>query len=91
MGLDAPWHWVILALIVVALFGYKKMPEMARSVGKSLRIFKTEIKGMADDDAARIQAVAPPAPAPIVAPTAVPPAPAVAPDAPASGSSTTAS
>jgi sec-independent protein translocase protein TatA len=53
MGLEAPWHWVVLAIIVIALFGYKKLPDAARSLGRSLRIFKTEIKGMGDDDAAR--------------------------------------
>jgi sec-independent protein translocase protein TatA len=71
MGLDAPWHWIILALIVVALFGYKRMPEMARSVAQSLRIFKTEIKGMTGD-----------APAPAV--DAAPTAPVIAPSGPAS-------
>ena len=49
MGWDAPWHWIVLALIVVVLFGYKKLPDMSRSVGKSLRIFRTEMK---HDDAA---------------------------------------
>jgi sec-independent protein translocase protein TatA len=55
-GWDAPWHWVILAIIVIALFGYKKLPDAARSLGRSLRIFKTEIKGMTADDKAREQA-----------------------------------
>lgn len=55
MGWDAPWHWVVLAIIVIALFGYKKLPDAARSLGRSLRIFKTEIKGMNQDDAAREQ------------------------------------
>ena len=50
---EAPWHWVIVALVVVALFGYKKLPDAARSLGRSLRIFKTEIKGMGEDDKAR--------------------------------------
>ena len=50
MGFDAPWHWVVLAILVIALFGYKKLPDAARSLGRSLRIFKTEIKGMKDDD-----------------------------------------
>lgn len=53
---DAPWHWVIVAIIVIALFGYKKLPDAARSVGRSLRIFKTEIKGMTEDDKARAEA-----------------------------------
>jgi sec-independent protein translocase protein TatA len=52
-GADAPWHWLILAIVVVALFGYKKLPDAARSLGRSMRIFKTEIKGMSEDDAAR--------------------------------------
>jgi sec-independent protein translocase protein TatA len=52
-GADAPWHWFILAIVVVVLFGYKKLPEAARSLGRSLRIFKTEMKGMTDDDEAR--------------------------------------
>lgn len=53
IGLDQPSHWVIIAFVALLLFGYKKMPEMARSAGRSLRIFKTEMKGMADDDDAR--------------------------------------
>ena len=53
MGWESPSHWVIIALVVLVLFGYKKLPEMSRSVGRSLRIFKTEIKGMGQDDAAR--------------------------------------
>jgi sec-independent protein translocase protein TatA len=62
-GADAPWHWVILIVLVVALFGYKKLPDAARSLGRSMRIFKTEIKGMTEDDAARdaSKTVAPPA------------------------------
>ena len=62
MGWEAPWHWVILGIIVIALFGYKKLPDAARSLGRSLRIFKTEIKGMGEDDAARDAAKAIPAP-----------------------------
>jgi sec-independent protein translocase protein TatA len=52
-GSDAPWHWAIVILVAIALFGYKKMPDAARALGRSLRIFKTEIKGMVDDDSAR--------------------------------------
>ena len=50
---EAPSHWVVVALIAIALFGYKKLPDAARSLGRSLRIFKTEIKGMSEDDKAR--------------------------------------
>jgi sec-independent protein translocase protein TatA len=54
-GWDAPWHWVVLAILVVVLFGYKKLPDASRSLGRSLRIFKTEIKGMSADDKARAE------------------------------------
>jgi sec-independent protein translocase protein TatA len=56
MGGLEPWHWVVVALVVAMLFGYKKLPDAARSLGRSLRIFKTEIKGMAADDEARSKA-----------------------------------
>ncbi|MDT4918304.1 MAG: sec-independent protein translocase protein TatA [Pseudonocardiales bacterium] len=55
-GWDAPWHWVVVVLLALVLFGYKKLPDAARSLGRSLRVFKTEIKGMGEDDKAREQA-----------------------------------
>ena len=42
---------LILLLIVVVVFGSKRLPDSARSLGRSLRIFKAETKGLrADDD-----------------------------------------
>jgi sec-independent protein translocase protein TatA len=49
-GLFEGWHFVILALLVVALFGYKKMPDAARSLGRSMRIFKSEMEEMKKGD-----------------------------------------
>jgi sec-independent protein translocase protein TatA len=43
---------LIILLIVVLLFGAKKLPETARGLGRSLRIFKAETKGLTDDDEA---------------------------------------
>ena len=43
------WEWLILLLLVVVLFGAKRLPDAARGVGRSLRIFKAETKGLADD------------------------------------------
>lgn len=43
------WEFVILVVVVLLLFGAKKLPDMARSVGQSARIFKGEMKGMKDD------------------------------------------
>ncbi|HVV14786.1 Sec-independent protein translocase subunit TatA [Amycolatopsis sp.] len=47
-----PWHLIILVLIVVLLFGAKRLPDAARSVGKSMKIFKAETKSLHDEDAA---------------------------------------
>lgn len=50
-GLGAP-ELVIIALVLMALFGYKKLPDAARSIGRSMRIFKAETKGMREDNVA---------------------------------------
>jgi sec-independent protein translocase protein TatA len=42
----------LIILAVLLLFGYKKLPDASRSFGRSLRIFKGEMKGMKDDDRA---------------------------------------
>jgi sec-independent protein translocase protein TatA len=41
---------IIIALVIVLLFGAKKLPDAARGLGKSLRIFKAETKALRDDD-----------------------------------------
>jgi sec-independent protein translocase protein TatA len=50
MGDLRPWHLAIIALVFVVLFGYKRLPDAARSVGRSMRIFKAETKGLRGDD-----------------------------------------
>ncbi|MCO7221533.1 Sec-independent protein translocase subunit TatA, partial [Klenkia sp. PcliD-1-E] len=40
----------LIILAVLLLFGYKKLPDASRSLGRSMRIFKGEMKGMKDDD-----------------------------------------
>lgn len=44
-----PGHWAVLAIVVIVLFGAKRLPEAARSLGKSLRIFKSEVKELQSD------------------------------------------
>jgi len=44
MGDLKPWHIVIVVLVFVVLFGAKRLPDSAKSVAKSLRIFKDELK-----------------------------------------------
>ena len=46
-----PPEIILILLVVVLLFGAKKLPETARGLGRSLRIFKAETKGMKEDDA----------------------------------------
>jgi sec-independent protein translocase protein TatA len=46
-----PPEIILILLVILLLFGAKKLPETARGLGRSLRIFKAETKGMKDDDA----------------------------------------
>lgn len=47
---DSPWKIAIIALVIIVMFGSRKLPEAARSLGKSMRILKTEISTLHDDD-----------------------------------------
>lgn len=49
MGLG-PTELIIIALVIVLLFGASKLPELARGSGRALRIFKAETKGLKDSD-----------------------------------------
>ncbi|HCH48052.1 MULTISPECIES: Sec-independent protein translocase subunit TatA [Glutamicibacter] len=49
MGLQG-WHIVIIIVLALLLFGAPKLPGLARSMGQSLRIFKSEVRQMKDDD-----------------------------------------
>lgn len=79
-GWFAPWHIVIIAVVFVLLFGAKRLPDGARSLGRSLRIFKSELRGMHEDD--ERHASYPQATEQV--PPPLPPAPAVPPVTPSS-------
>jgi sec-independent protein translocase protein TatA len=49
LGLGPP-EIILIILVVVLLFGAKKLPELARGSGRALRIFKAETSGLGDDD-----------------------------------------
>jgi len=58
---------IIIAVVLVLLFGAKKLPDAARSIGRSMRIFKSEVKEMGNDDQPQAQQpqqgqIAPPQP-----------------------------
>lgn len=79
MNLPGGWELILVVLVIMVLFGAKRLPEASRSLGRSMRIFKAETKGMRDDDREATvhdttyvpAPVAPPAP--IVPPTTVAP------------------
>lgn len=45
------YEWIIIIAVVLLLFGAKKLPDMARSIGQSARVFKGEMKGLKEDEA----------------------------------------
>lgn len=46
MGAIQPWHIIIVVIVFLILFGSKKLPDAARGLGRSMRIFKSEVKEM---------------------------------------------
>jgi sec-independent protein translocase protein TatA len=48
-GALSPTHWLVILVVVLLLFGAKRMPDAARGIGRSLRIFKAETKALTDD------------------------------------------
>lgn len=78
MRLPQGFEWLIIVAIVLLLFGAKRMPDAARGLGRSLRIFKAETKGLTDNSTDTTPDALP------AATDATPPAPAPAPkDVPA--------
>lgn len=58
------WHILIIVGLLVVLFGARKLPDSARSIGQSLRIFKSEMKAAGQDGEAHQDAAAPQPPQP---------------------------
>jgi len=48
-----PWHLLVLAIVFIVLFGAKRLPDSARSLGRSLRIFKSEVQELNKDENSR--------------------------------------
>jgi sec-independent protein translocase protein TatA len=47
---DSPWKILIIAIVILVLFGSTKLPVAARSLGRSMRILKSEVSSMHDDE-----------------------------------------
>jgi sec-independent protein translocase protein TatA len=54
-----PGHLAIIAVLVIVLFGAKRLPDAARSLGKSLRIFKSEVRELNSDNKSEATQAAP--------------------------------
>ena len=72
-GLE-PWHVIIILALLVLLFGSRKLPDAARSIGQSLRIFKSEMKAASttDENGTSRPADAAVPPAPVISNSAAP-------------------
>lgn len=55
-GLFEGWHIIILAIVLIALFGAKRLPDAARSIGRSMRVFKSEVDEMKKDGSSEASA-----------------------------------
>jgi sec-independent protein translocase protein TatA len=73
MGLDNPIHILILLLVVLLVFGAKRLPEIGRSLGDGMRGFKDSLSGV-QSHTASLEAPAVPAAAPVPAPSYADPA-----------------
>ena len=47
---DSPWKILIIAVVLIVLFGSRKLPHAARSLGQSMRILKKEVQGLHEDE-----------------------------------------
>ncbi|WP_019548919.1 Sec-independent protein translocase subunit TatA [Streptomyces sulphureus] len=70
-GLE-PWHLLIMAVVVILLMGSKKLPDTARALGKSLRIFRSETRAMQQESGEPGSYGPPSATGPAAAPTGQP-------------------
>ena len=83
MNLPGGWELILVVLVIMVLFGAKRLPDASRSLGRSMRIFKAETKGLRDDDTSETTTVhdtgyppAPITPPSVQPPSVVPPGPA---------------
>jgi sec-independent protein translocase protein TatA len=52
MGGLKPWHVIVIVLAFALIFGSKRLPDVARSLGRSMRILKAETRNLMEDDVA---------------------------------------
>jgi sec-independent protein translocase protein TatA len=80
---DSPWKIAIIAILIIVLFGSRKLPGAARSLGQSMRILKKEMTSLHEDESdAPPVPVTEPTPAQLQAAASAPADPAAAPAPP---------
>ncbi len=52
MGSMSIWHWLVVLLVIVLLFGAKKIPELAKGIGSGIKTFKKELE---DEDDKKVE------------------------------------
>ena len=55
MGAFKPWHWIVILVLLILLFGANKLPDVASNLGQSLKVFKKEVKELREEDDAAQQ------------------------------------
>lgn len=55
MGAFKPWHWIVILVLLILLFGANKLPDIAANLGQSLKVFKKEVKELREEDDAAQQ------------------------------------
>jgi sec-independent protein translocase protein TatA len=73
MGIDmgdafAPWHIILLVIVLVVLFGAKRLPGAAQALGKSMHIFRKSVQGGDEQDDATFQGTGATAQPPVLPP-----------------------
>jgi len=71
MGLDNPIHWIPILVVLLLIFGARRLPEIGRSLGSGIREFKGAVTGESEKQEAAAPRIAPP---PSEAPSTDPPA-----------------
>ncbi len=74
MNALTPGHLAIIAVLVIVLFGAKRLPDFSRSLGKSLRIFKSEVRELQNDGKSDTTVAPPAAAQPVQSERVEPPA-----------------
>lgn len=50
MAFPGGWEWAIIILVVIVLFGAKRLPDVGKSLGQGIRSFKKELRNASEDD-----------------------------------------